>query len=231
MKENVRDFLITTLSGRAALYEYLSLIFREPPGESFIGLSGKFAGSFGALAESCDSRSLKEGAELLKKYAAEERADDKAVILRELNSRYTALFLLGFSSVPPTASGMLTPGCVMRQEPWEKTLKVYKRWNYKMPSGFREPEDHISAQLRFMEKMSVLSASMAEKGDDALMEVLKAQADFLKNNMAEWVRLFCRMLKKRAGASECRYSLYEAGASLAEGYIEEDIKLLDMLTK
>lgn len=231
MKADTREFLINTLSGRAAVYEYLSLIFREPPKETFIGLSEKFIPVFERIADESGLETLAKGAELLREYAWAEKRADKIKLLGELNSRYTALFLLGFSSIPPTASGMLTPGCVIKQEPWEKTLKVYKRWGYKMPPGFKEPEDHVYAQLRFMEKMSFLAAGLAEKDGSGLYEALSAQRDFLEENVSGWIGLFCGMLRKRADASQCEYRLYEAGAYLTEGYIAEDIKLLDMLAR
>ena len=228
MDKDTQKFLTDMFSGRAALYEFLSLIFKKPPQKDFIGISKNFIAPFNNLAESSGSDILKKGVELLIQYVEAENDNSFTEVIGELNNRYTALFLLGFSSVMPTASTIMTPGCVMRQEPWERTKRFYNLWGYKMPADFREPEDHISAQLRFMEKMSLHSVSLVAKDDnEGFVNSVEAQHNFLKENMVDWVTQFNFMLSRRSNASKCSFTLYEAGGFLAEGYIKEDIKLLN----
>lgn len=220
----VRDFL----SGRQAVYEYLSLVFKEPPKGIFIGLSGKYIDIFKAISVASNNADLKDGVVLLKRYIALEKKTSNEELLHKLNTRYTSLFLLGFNSVPLNASALLVPGGVAKSGPWEKVLEIYAQWGFKNPPDFNLPEDHLYAELKFMEKLSSLALSLWNSQEyDSFKNVLNAQLTFIKENMDEPLFVFVKLLENQACISKSEHVLYEACSKLAKGYLMADAAMIE----
>lgn len=126
LDENIQTALKDLLYGRASMYEFLALIFKEPVKESFKGLSAKFLPVLKNIVQE-DDENLKKGITLLEEYIAYENKKDESELCHIFNKTYTSLFYLGMNSVPATASGAMSPGGTMKQEPWEYVMNIYKR--------------------------------------------------------------------------------------------------------
>lgn len=222
-QELIKDFL----SGRQAVYEYLSLVFKEPPTEIFIGLSEKYINVFGAISVASMNEDLADGVALLKQYATFEKNIESEELLHKLNRLYTSLFLLGFNSIPLNASSLLVPGGVAKSGPWEKVLEIYARWGFKNPPKFNLPEDHFYAELKFMEKLSSLALSLWNSQEyDRCKDVLNAQLSFIQENMEEPFFVFVKLLENQTDMSKNELVLYEACSKLAKGYLMEDAAMI-----
>lgn len=224
---NEGNIISIQLLGRAAMYEYLAMIFKEPPALTFIGLSAKYYPAFEALAGVSDSSALESGVTYLRDYIAWETAIGDKLFVSEMNKAYTSLFSLGFNSAPITASAVLTPGGTMKQDPWDKVTDFYSEWGFKTPKGFNEPEDHIYVQLKFMQKLSELAANLSAKDEEEkLLYTIKSIRLFISDHMLNWIPKFRELLNRLAGNEFEKYSLYKAGATLTEGFVTEDEKVI-----
>ncbi len=213
--------------GRGAVYEYFYMVFSGIPDRKFIGLSSKFAAAFARIAEeNASPGDMPRGAALLAEYALWESENPPEKVLDKFNTEYTSLYLLGFSSAAATESVNRTAERLNRQEPWEKVKEIYLKRGFKMPEGFREPEDHMAAELLFMSRMCRLASDLFREGLKAGAEkALKEQADFLRGHLGLWAGAFCA--DTLAVARRRKFKLYEAAAVLLESFIETDKAALE----
>ena len=225
LDENTKAALKSLFYGRASMYEYLALIFKEPAKENFIGLSEKILPMIKNLVQENPDEKLSKGAALLEEYITYEKSKNKEDLRHILNKTYTSLFYLGMDSVPATASGALAPGGTMKQEPWEYVMKIYKKWSFTAPGDFLEPEDHLYVQLKFLEKLSTFCASNLEDSDalkSGINDSLDIQAKLLK-----WSDLFQGLVNKRYLMSKYECKLYLAASYIYNGFLHYDKTLMD----
>lgn len=207
--------------GRAAIYEFLSVLFIDSPDKNFLGLSQTFAPIFAELALARGSLSLAMGADLLAKYADYEKYSDMEKVLDELNIQYTGLFLLGFTSIGLTESINCTPERINKQEPWEKVIAFYHIRKFKIPPAFKEPEDHIAMELLFMRQMSELAGRCIKEGEQNRSDIVLAeQLRFLEDHLLAWAPAVCIELERKA--ADKGYTLYHAAALLLQGFLSMD---------
>lgn len=218
------DELQNVMMGRAAVYEYLSILFRCPPKKSFIGLSSAFAPPLKAVGKESDNQDIYNGAVMLEEYGDFEKTALPAILLDSLNMAYTSLFNIGGFSVPGTESVYLSHDAAIKQEPWEEVLTEYRRRKFTPPEDLKEPEDHISAELAFMQAMSIACAGVTDY--ERMERMLKEQAVFLDAHLLRWASNFAGAVYSRP-EDDSAYRLYKAGALLLKGYLVFDREVLD----
>lgn len=217
------DELTTASQIKAAIYGYFYKIFKAPVDENFFGLTEKFIPSFKELAKAIDTNNMEKAIENLEKYANEEQsAKDKTALLHSLNIQYTGLYLLGMGSVPTSASVFLSPDKLLKGAPWEKVCRIYSSRGFKIPTDFKEPEDHIAMETLYMEKLNDLVLKLIN--DNLLPEiknVLTEQIEFLKENILTWINDFAGM----TAAKSADKPLYRGAAMLLAEFIAYDLDL------
>lgn len=227
LDENTQAAVKEFLYGRASMYEYLALIFKEPAKETFIGLSEKFAQVLKNIMQENNDECLIKGVSLLEEYIAYEKSKDKNELCHIYNKAYTSLFNLGMNSVPVTASGALSPGGTMKQEPWEYVMQIYKRWKFNSPANFLEPEDHLYVQLKFLEKLSTFCASNLNNNEE-LSSGINDSLEII-NQLLRWSDLFQGLVNKRYLISRYECKLYLAASYIYNGFLHYDKELMDSM--
>lgn len=213
--------------GRSGFYEYLYAVFNMPSDKGFIGVTSRVIPFFEEYAKQMSSQLMADGVEELKTYAAMEAKSEPGVVLDFLNMQYTGFFLLG-ADIPSSASVMLTPGGLTRQEPWEKVMAFYHIRKYKKPAYIKEPEDSIAVELHFMHQLCGLGIRVIEDGQpEKLEDIFDEQRRFINDFMLPWIPAFCdRVIAK---PTEEGLTLYRGAAMFLKGFLEEEKKLLDYL--
>ena len=214
LDENIQTALKELLYGRASMYEYLALIFKEPAKENFKGLSAKFLPVLKNIVQEYNDENLIKGITFLEKYIAYENDKDEDELCHIFNKAYTSLFNLGMNSVPATASGAISPGGTMKQEPWEYVM-----------NNFLEPEDHLYVQMKFLEKLSTFCASNLDNVE-ALQSGIKDSLDII-NQLLKWSDLFQGLVNKRYMISKYDCKLYLAASYIYNGFLHYDKNIME----
>ena len=224
MSENAEVAQI--VRGRGAFYEYFSLAYRKPADKDFLELCKQFAPFFTAVASEVDIPILAEGANGLKKFAANITNDEE--FLNSLNRSYTSLFLLGHTSVPTSESVYLSPEKLLKQDPWEAVMKLYAKSSFGIPVSFKEPEDHVSIEMLYMSFLAGKCADALDAGNDEEAEkLMEEQKFFLFNHIMKWVPTFCDGVLKIAKNREIH--LMEEITALLKGFLEYDCSFFDTM--
>ncbi|MBQ3033977.1 MAG: molecular chaperone TorD family protein [Deferribacterales bacterium] len=218
--------LINLNYGRAALYDYLYTIFSGSCGKNFIGKSCLFATVFTNMAEGLtDGAQMGKGAGLLSQYAYWESNNLPEVLTENLKVQYTGLFLVGFCGIGATESVYRSAEGINRQEPWAEVRQIYAGRGFKLPDNFKEPEDHIAAELLFMSRMCCLAADLLKEGNVLkASKAIREQITFMEDHLGLWAAQFC--LDAEALARSRKFMLYEAAAMLLSSFTEIDKKML-----
>jgi len=67
-------------------------------------------------------------------------------------------------------------------------LEHYRRWSYKKPENFTEPEDHLANELDFLAHQIRNAAWALEKGDEGDCQLrLAAAEEFIQDHLNRWV--------------------------------------------
>lgn len=228
LDENIHTALKDLLYGRASMYEYLALIFKEPVKENFIGLSARYLTVLkNVVQETNDNNNLIKGLTFLEEYITYENSKDENTLYSIINKTYTSLFYLGMNSVPITASGVLSPGGLIKQEQWEYVMNIYKKWKYSPPALFLEPEDHLYVQLKFLEKLSTFNASNLNN-IEALTSSIKDSIEII-NQLLKWSDLFQGLIHKRYLISNYECKLYLAASYIYNGFLHYDLEVMEKM--
>jgi TorA maturation chaperone TorD len=221
MDQELSDW-VSVMKGRAAFYEFFSMIYRKPIEESFLPQLKNFAPHFLNHAKEVDTPLLIDGAEQFLKFT--EELDGINDLLNTLNRSYTSLFLLGGNSIPTSESVYLSPEKLVKQDQWEQVRKIYYEQKVPLPASFKEPEDHISMELHFMDYMANITAEALSKGDEELaMTHLEVQLNFLNNHLMKWAPIFCDFVINKSSG---HVIMFKSVTMLLKGFLAYDVELL-----
>ncbi len=130
----------------------------------------------------------------------------------------------GYSAAYPFESVYTSERRLLMQEARAEVLQTFRENNLKR-GKWTEGEDHIALELEFMQRMSLRTAEALEADDDdAAIESLRTQQDFLEKHILNWLPLLVTDMRLFA-----KTLFYQGLAQLAIGYVEEDAKLLEEL--
>ncbi len=214
---------------RGDIYGFLSRGFRKAIDEGYLKDIEEIVPAFDMLTADTEDTVLKNGAMCLKAFSGSIKNTPE--VLEELNRQYSTL-LLGIVSEHmsfPCESVYLSPAHMVMQEQRNEVLEFYTKHNSGVVDDFKNPEDHVSAELSFISRLCALT--LEDLGNDDMkgaLEKLKAQKEFMYAHLLRWVHLLSTDLKKAAKA-EFKGGFYECLADLTMGYARIDIKFLDGL--
>lgn len=215
--------LVPIMKGRSAIYSYFSMVLAGPPEKQFLGLSGQFMPAFGELGEKAAP-----GTDLLKHYVEKECGTDADTVLNTLATNYTTLFYIGTRCIPSSESVYLSSSRLVKQKPWEQVMAFYHIRKFKRPEHIREPEDHISIELSFMDFMCNLMLYMLDNSHgDKLPAAIEEQKRFLDEHLLKWADDFCSGIIHMNKYDE--FGLYSAVAHLLPVFLESDRELLESI--
>ena len=224
--EEVEHDINEIIRVRGDIYAFLSRGFKKEVDEEYLKDIEEIIPAFEMLSKDSEDEVLNNGVQRLKEFAV--TMQDRTEALEELNRRYTTLFLgVGYKDtvehVNPFESVYLSPEHLVMQEQRDEVVEFYARFGMGVSDDFKEPEDHICAELSFISGMCRLVLDDFSKGDmKEAAEKLKAQREFMYGHLLRWVHLLCKDLREAA-----KDGFYNSLADITMGFVRLDIKFLE----
>ena len=225
--QEVEHNLNEAIRVRGDIYAFLSRGYKREADEEYLKNIEEIVPAFERLSTDSEDEVLNDGVECLKEFA--ESIKDRTETLEELNRRFTTLFMgVGYKDtvdhVNPFESVYLSPEHLVMQEQRDEVVEFYARFGMGVnKEDFKEPEDHICAELSFISGMSNLTLKDLSEGDtQEAVEKLKAQKEFMYGHLLRWVHLLCKDLREAA-----KDGFYKSLADITMGYVRLDIKFIE----
>ncbi len=224
--QELQEDLINSSILRSAFFNYFFRVFNNIADENFIGVSEKYLTYFNDLKDYVESNEYNNACQMFEEYINNEKnAVNIQDFLQRLNIEFTSLFLSGMGNIPASASSYLSSDGLLKGEEWEKVVKVYKMRDFQMPDSIKAPEDYISVEMLYMQKLSDLIGRLAEDGDIKLLKAtIDDQINFSSNHILVWIDMFADAVYSKSITLNSK--LYASVAVIMKHYIKYDIELL-----
>lgn len=146
--------------------------------------------------------------------------------LQELAVDYVRCFIGSgsdaFSAAYPYESVYTSPRRLMMQEARDEVLASYRAQGYERAADWKEPEDHVAAELEFMGALAERTAQACRAGDEPeVVRLLQAQRVFLADHLYAWTGMLTADMRAFAGTD-----FYRALADQLDGLLQNDRELL-----
>ena len=147
--------------------------------------------------------------------------------IEKQSTMFTTLFLNvspddSIKHIHPFESVYLSPDRLVMQDQRDEVEEFYSRYGLGVIDGFREPEDHIAAELSFLSKLNeLILADLVNDNHEATLNKLKGQQEFMEQHLLKWVHIMCAELKEACGEG-----FYNILAELTIGYIRTNYKFM-----
>ena len=224
--QELQEDLINSSILRSAFFNYFFRVFNNIADENFIGVSEKYLTYFNDLKDYVESNEYNNACQMFEEYINNEKnAVNIQDFLQRLNIEFTSLFLSGMGNIPASASSYLSSDGLLKGEEWEKVVKVYKMRDFQMPDSIKAPEDYISVEMLYMQKLSDLIGRLAEDRDINLLKAtIDDQINFSSNHILVWIDMFADAVYSKSITLNSK--LYASVAVIMKHYIKYDIELL-----
>jgi TorA maturation chaperone TorD len=223
-----REEKITLNKNRSLIYAFLSRMYeKEITVELLKELSSDNSPIFqiGASVE-IDDPGFKKGFEMLGTYLRSVKGRDPNKVKLELAVEYANLFL-GLTKKPahPSESVYMSGEHTMYQEPRDNVMKEYWKAGLDRVKEFKEPEDHIAIELKFMEYLCGKTAESLEKNENEEAKVyLNNQKAFVNDHLSRWVPQFTTDILQSG-----EIDFYRGVACITKSFIELEGNAITLL--
>ena len=213
---------------RGDIYAFLSRGYKKEVDEGYLKDIKEIVPAFERLSIDTEDEVFTNGVVCLKDFVAS--LEGREDVLEDLNRRYTTLFLgVGYRDsvehVNPFESVYLSPERLVMQEQRDEVMEFYARFGMGVSDDFKEPEDHMAAELSFIGRLCELALDDLNNDDiKNALEKLRAQKEFMFGHLLRWVHLLCSDLREAA-----KDGFYKCLADITMGYARLDIKFLEGL--
>ena len=224
--EELQAELINASILRSAFFNYFYRIFNGVQTDEFLGISIKYLSYFNDLKEYIEDEEYNNACDLFEKYVENEKnLTNREDFLQRLNIEFTSLFLSGMGNVPASASSYLSSDGLLKGEEWQKVTAIYKTRDFQMPENIKSPEDYISVEMLYMQKLSDLIGKLADEKDvNLILSAINDQIDFAEKHILVWIDLFANAVYEKA--MTLNSTLYSSVAIIMKHYIKYDIELI-----
>ena len=168
------------------------------------------------LIESAEFISEELGARAREIKAEFENTDD----FQDLKVDHSTLFVGPFELLaPPYGSIYLEKEGTVMGDSTMNVINTYKELGLDRSDDFKEPHDHIIAELEFLYYLTF--NSIKETGNEnykEALEYLEAHQNFLTKHLGAWVSDFAAKIKEHANTE-----LYKKLAELTENFIKNEV--------
>ena len=94
-----------------------------------------------------------------------------------------------------------------------------------MPENIKSPEDYISVEMLYMQKLSDLTGKLVDDKDYNLtLATVEDQIEFAEKHILVWIDLFSNAVYEKA--STLNSSLYASVAIIMKHYVKYDTELM-----
>ena len=224
--QELQEDLINSSILRSAFFNYFFRVFNNIADENFIGVYEKYLTYFNDLKDYVESNEYNNACQMFEEYINNEKnAVNIQDFLQRLNIEFTSLFLSGMGNIPASASSYLSSDGLLKGEEWEKVVKVYKMRDFQMPDSIKAPEDYISVEMLYMQKLSDLTGKLIDDKDYNLtLATVEDQIEFAEKHILVWIDLFSNAVYEKA--STLNSSLYASVAIIMKHYVKYDTELM-----
>ena len=217
------------LNIRSTIYKILSYGFYMEPDAVYFQELKMYIPLFSIYQEHFRGSSIKDGINLLEKFLEyAEKAMDEVVLEHERT--FASIFLSpgfpqGIKSVVPHESIYLSDKGWSMQNQRDEVLAFYYAEGVGKTDKFKEPEDHVSAEMNFISLLSQQTIEALSSNDEQLMRYkLKIQFSFLETHLMKWVHRMCEDLYLISNSD-----FYKALARLTSGFVSADFIFLEAI--
>lgn len=201
---------------RSKIYGLLKNIFLKPPSQDLLN----YLKELGGFNDKVSTPDIVKGLDLLRKGADCEP--------EKLALEHTRLFIGPYRlPAPPYESVYRTAERLVMQQPTIEVRKAYLQAGLQVKGIHTNPDDHISAELEFMEYLCDKTASSMRNQDaHKAMKHIELQEKFLEEHLNIWVPAFSEDILKST-----EQDFYRGAASLLRGFISLETELTKINTR
>ncbi len=196
---------------RSKIYRLLKYLFLKTPSKDLL----KDLKELNDIDDNTPIPDIYEGLELLKKGAEYE--------IKELSLEYSRLFIGPYKlPAPPYESVYRTDERLVMQQSTIEVRKAYLQAGLEIKGIYTNPDDHISAELEFMEYLCDQTAlSLNNRDMPAVIKYLKLQRAFFEEHLNKWVTTFSEDVLRNT-----EQNFYRGAALLLRGFISSETELM-----
>lgn len=197
---------------RSKIYTLLKNVFLKPPSQDLLNYLRELNG----VNDSTSTPDVVKGLELLGKGANCEP--------EKLALEHTRLFIGPYRlPAPPYESVYRTDDRLVMQQPTIEVRKAYLKAGLEVKGIYTSPDDHISAELEFMEYLCDKTASSLKTQDaHEAMKHIELQRKFLEEHLNKWVPAFSDDIIKNT-----KQDFYRGAALLLRGFISSETERME----
>lgn len=203
------DELLEEYKIRSQIYALLKILFLKPPSQEFLN----YLKEFNVTIEYESSPDFAKGLEFLRKDAD---CEPEGLALE-----HTRLFIGPYRlSAPPYESVYMNAQRLVMQQPTIEVRKVYLQAGLEVKGIHSNPDDHISAELEFMEYLCDKTASALKRQDNReAITCIELQKKFLEEHLNKWIPTFSEEILRST-----KQEFYMGAALLLRGFISSELQ-------
>ncbi len=203
IKEKEAEEDVSVLESKIKIYELFANVFSIEPDVEFLRL-------------------LEEDEEVFKSYGLDPLSDIRHLSLEQqaemLSVEYARLFLAPKRLASPYESLQLD-----ERKLWGKSTvevnKIYKKFGFALDEGFKDPPDHLSAELSFLAQLTQLEGKyITSELTEEQEGVLEVKKFFFKDHILKWFSRFKDEVNQNSELSYYREIVNFLGLILDEEY-------------
>ena len=206
------------MTSRAAMYSLLSRVFHKE-------VDAQFLSELRALhyPQGFDNESINEAfrrAYVYLRHAPEDVLDELAV---DYGRTFLGSGKLNPEAAYPYESVYTSTHALLMQEARDEVLAIYRSQGIDKDGSWTDPEDHIALELEFMATLCERTAQAIKEGrEEDARSLVVTQHGFLQGHILDWTPRFLVDVPRYA-----KTEFYKAFAQLADGFLTEDLALLE----
>lgn len=224
--EEIQIDLDAVVQAHFDIYALLARGFSLEPDAQYLDELARVLPWLQQVSEAFDDELLSAGVKGLQSMLSQ---PDRDKLIQDLQRQYASIFLTGVRgmSVNPCESVYLSVERLVMQEQRDESLEFYARFGMGVSEEFKEPEDHIGAQLSFMSGLSMRALSaMRSSGDEAAEHFISGQAEFIRLHLIKWLPLLHQDIHKIPASG-----FYADMISITYGFVRKDLEYLEELER
>lgn len=210
------------LETRRNFYAFLVPMYVDAPNRAFVEDIVNRRLQFEELISLAINDDLTEGFRLLNDFMERSEGKTAEALHEAVRQEYTRLFI-GPLKLPVQPYEAWWVSGHLLGEPLVKVKAFYRRAGIAKSPEYKEPEDHIAFELRFMHYLC--EQSVAADTPEEVRRYVTLQREFLDEHILKWVPRYCDALYSYEGSD-----FYKGIAKLTKGFILlEDAVVNDLL--
>lgn len=205
---------------RAATYGLLARLYRTEVDEDM--LSELTSAHYPV---SSDNASMDKGYYSIAKYLSNAWVDPITELSVDFSKAFLGSGIDTYSAAYPYESVYTSEKRLLMQDARDEVLAIYRANGLDKAESWKVGEDHISVELEFMRILNRRTIQALRDEDmDKAFSLINTQRNFLSDHIAVWVPVFTADVRRFASTL-----FYQGLADLTEGFLEEDLALLNDL--